>query len=182
MTNQAKTPENAALYDFLFAHVGLEELFLRKDPLVGLANPTTTTDRRGRIQEPTQTHAIGGTCIILQPQMESDQSPRIDGFAKLPENWDSFGSGPISELAIKNAKASWTALQTSGITPDRISPTPDDSVLFELKRESQAVLMEFFGTGDIAVVSVEGETEKLYDFTEVSEAVAAVSDLIFADA
>lgn len=106
----------------------------------------------------------------------------IEGFARLPENWDSFGSKPISRLAIDNAKAAVQLFVAVGLIPDRVSPTPDDSVLFEFGSESASVLVELFGTGEIAAVKTSAEEEVLFDTTKLSEVVNFVCESASANA
>lgn len=100
----------------------------------------------------------------------------IEYFKRLPHNWDSLGGGPISDVAVKNAQAALSELSNHGICPDRISPTPDDSVLFEMSSETESWLMEFFGTGDVAAVRNSGEAETLFDSTNVCDAVAFIAN------
>jgi hypothetical protein len=103
----------------------------------------------------------------------------LDRCRNLPKNWDSFGAGPISEIAIRNARQAVDELRQAGIVIDRIAPTPDDSVLMETIAEGASVLIEFFGTGEIGLVKREGPDQEIIDLPSVEALVSALSESLF---
>jgi hypothetical protein len=95
----------------------------------------------------------------------------IESFLGLPQDWDSFGSGPVPEVAVNNAKKALQILERSGLFPSRVSPTRDSSVLFEFESEQSRALLEFFGDGAMSAVFRTPEGDELFDPSTIEELV-----------
>lgn len=108
---------------------------------------------------------------FLQARMQNVASAPM-----LPAHAKTFGAEAVPAVAIKNANTALSMLAANGITPSRISATADSSVLFEILSREESTMMEFFGTGEIAVVRKTDDEDFLFDFTKADEAVACVCE------
>jgi hypothetical protein len=89
----------------------------------------------------------------------------IRKFGELPSDWDSFGSGPISEQAVKNALEALDKMYAHNLSPDRVDPSSDESIIFELRRTDKTLLLEFFSDGEIAALRKEGTERTAFDLS-----------------
>lgn len=76
------------------------------------------------------------------------------------ESWEKSSGLKIHYPAVANAKA---AIESLSVSPDRIAITEDGSVLFSFSNEAKSMLAEFFGSGEIAAVARDAESEELFD-------------------
>jgi hypothetical protein len=87
---------------------------------------------------------------------------KIRDTANLPHGWDSGSAGPMSNQAIQNAISLLNALESARISPSRIIPTCDDSVLIRYPIQNQTIEWEFFCDGDNVRVQIEPNGSKSY--------------------
>jgi hypothetical protein len=87
---------------------------------------------------------------------------KIRDTANLPQGWDSGSAGPISNEAIQNAISLLDALESARISPSRIIPTCDDSILIRYPIHNQTIEWEFFCEGDNVRVQIEPNGSKSY--------------------
>ena len=89
----------------------------------------------------------------------------IRKFGELPSNWDSFGSEPISEQAVQNALEALGKMYARNLSPNRVDPSSDESIIFELQRNNKTLLFEFFSDGEIAALRKEGTEKTAFDLS-----------------
>jgi hypothetical protein len=82
--------------------------------------------------------------------------------ANLPHGWDSGSAGPMSNEAVQNAISLLNALESARISPSRIIPTCDDSILIRYPIHNQTIEWEFFCDGDNVRVQIEPNGSKSY--------------------
>jgi hypothetical protein len=82
--------------------------------------------------------------------------------ADLPQGWDSGNAGPMSPQAIQHAIWLLNALEAARISPTRVIPTCDDSILIRYPFHDQTIEWEFFSEGDNIRVQIESNGEKSY--------------------
>jgi hypothetical protein len=80
----------------------------------------------------------------------------------LPEGWDSGNAGPMSEVAIRNAIRLIDLLESARISPSRVVPTCDDSILIRYQMHTQTVEWEFFSQGDNVRAQIAPDGEESY--------------------
>jgi len=72
---------------------------------------------------------------------------RIESFAELKKDWDTFDSDPPGEIAIKNAITALGYCQRR--FPDAINPNGEPGVTFEYFKTNYFFVIEFYNTGEI---------------------------------
>jgi hypothetical protein len=82
--------------------------------------------------------------------------------AALPKGWDSGNAGPMSADAIQHALWLLDGLEAARISPTRVIPTCDDSILIRYPLHDQTIEWEFFSEGDNIRVQIEPTGEKSY--------------------
>jgi len=87
---------------------------------------------------------------------------RIRDTAGLPPGWDSGIAGPMSTEAIQNAISLVNALESARISPSKVIPTCDDSILIRYHLHNQTIEWEFFCDGDNVRVQIEPDGTKSY--------------------
>jgi hypothetical protein len=95
----------------------------------------------------------------------SNLRAEIRTFSELPRNWDSFGSEPISEQAINNALGALERMYARSLSPDRVDPSSDESIIFEIRRDDKTLLLEFFSNGEIAGLRKQGSQRNAFDLS-----------------
>lgn len=94
----------------------------------------------------------------------SANSRPLVALAQIVADWEKSTGLIIEEKAVANSKA---AIEMAPFTPDRMAVTEDRSILFSFSSEAKSVLVEFFGTGEIAAVSRDAESDQLFDSDSV---------------
>jgi hypothetical protein len=87
---------------------------------------------------------------------------RIRETASLPHGWDSGNAGPMSEEAIQNAIRLLDLLESARISPSRVVPTCDDSILIRYPMHDLTIEWEFFSQGDNVRVQIAPSGEETY--------------------
>ena len=87
---------------------------------------------------------------------------KIRDTANLPHGWDSGSAEPMSNEAVQNAISLLDALESARISPSRIIPTCDDSILIRYQIHNQTIEWEFFFDGDNVRVQIEPNGSKSY--------------------
>jgi hypothetical protein len=87
---------------------------------------------------------------------------RIRDTASLPLGWDLGSAGPMSTEAIQNAISLVNALESARISPPKVIPTCDDSILIRYHLHNQIIEWEFFCDGDNVRVQIEPDGAKSY--------------------
>jgi hypothetical protein len=82
--------------------------------------------------------------------------------ADLPQGWDSGNAGPMSPAAIQHAIWLLNALEAARISPSRVIPTCDDSILIRYHFHDETIEWEFFSEGDNVRVRIEASGERSY--------------------
>jgi hypothetical protein len=84
---------------------------------------------------------------------------KILGFKNLSKNWDSYGSQPPAQVAIKNAIEFLMAVPFEKLQP-RILPVAGGSVSLEWRRGNRGLQIEFLSEGSIEYLFIEGGEPK----------------------
>jgi hypothetical protein len=82
--------------------------------------------------------------------------------ADLPQGWDSGNAGPMSADAIQHAIWLLNGLEDARISPTRVIPTCDDSILIRYPFHDQTIEWEFFSESDCIRVQIEPTGAKSY--------------------
>jgi hypothetical protein len=122
---------------------------------------------KGRVFEPINASSTQVSREFTDELRYAQSVVKIDSYEKLPDNWDSFGAGPISSVAVSNAKLALKRFRELGAVPALVSPTSDNSVLFEFQDEDKRVLVEFFENGSMSAVRRHGENDELFDTASI---------------
>ena len=92
---------------------------------------------------------------------------RLEAFRSLSENWDSYGSDPISPKAIAAArdvlfslKERFSPVVGSDFLPLNVAPIADGGVQFEWKGATRVLEIEVTAEGSLAYFAVEGRGPK----------------------
>jgi hypothetical protein len=72
-----------------------------------------------------------------------------------PSDWDSYGAGPMSAIAIDNAIKLVDERERLGCSVEAVLPTCDESILIRYARDGKGHKWEFSGDGGIAKVDWE---------------------------
>ena len=141
----------------------------------------------GRVTSPSPTGPVVLASTLklaeafLRPlsRTKSKLQHEIRAFGDLPENWDSYGSSPISILATQNALAGLDALAEHGLVPENVSPTPDESILFEINLDERELFLEFFKDGGIVVLEKTGDVKKISEIEagQLGETIAGLTNV-----
>ena len=80
-------------------------------------------------------------------------------FLSLRANWDSYGSEPVSPVAVFSAISFLDRLPLSRIPAPIVIPLPNGAVQMEWTKAEKELDLEFSPNGDISFVKVEGDDE-----------------------
>jgi hypothetical protein len=113
-----------------------------------------------RIQQPSSVEVSNSSRIRLIDFELLRQTVRDS--AHLPQGWDSGNAGPMSDVAIQNAIRLLDLLESARISPSRVIPTCDDSILIRYQIHDDTIEWEFFSEGDNVRVQIEPSGEESY--------------------
>lgn len=102
---------------------------------------------------------------FLRAQHLAKLNAEINSFRSLPRNWDSFGAAPVRAEVLRNACAALDEFDKHRFIPFRVSPTADESVVFEIRHHGTRYVFELFRNGEIAALKKTGfGDDQLFDF------------------
>jgi hypothetical protein len=81
---------------------------------------------------------------------------KISELAQLAENWDSYGSRPISQPAIEQAADILACLSNLDLPNLQIFPVPGGGIQLEFQQDSRELEIEILPDGSIEFLMVEG--------------------------
>ncbi len=95
-----------------------------------------------------------------QPEMDAEiqrRSPvnKIKELAKLPENWDGYGSRPIQSGVLTAAKNLLPTLDQMGLRYPQVFPVPGGGIQLEWQNERGELELEILPDGEIAYLIVD---------------------------
>jgi hypothetical protein len=96
----------------------------------------------------------------IMPAVDLDEEMReLAALARLEDDWDSFGSKPISHAAIADANDLMTraAIQYSGIRPYAIAPLSGSGVQLEWRGYNHRLEVEVYGNQRFHYLLIEGQ-------------------------
>ena len=95
---------------------------------------------------------------------------KLNAFAQLGPDWDSYGAAPISPKSIKKAAAFIKEIDARGLTADFVAPGPNEEVLVMLRHAEREAECLFYPDRTI-IVTFEGQLppkqQKLSDNSEI---------------
>ncbi len=101
----------------------------------------------GNTQYPTAPMASGHSDVDRLSGNALEMLERMSSFAKLPENWDSYGAGTPTVDAIQAGKIFIEQLAEQGQQVDFTAPGPNGEVSVELKSGSKYMEFVFYPAG-----------------------------------
>jgi len=105
------------------------------------------------LQGSTQVSIVFNTARISPWQVEAVK--KILGFKDLPENWDSYGSQPPTEIACQKA-IEFVLMVPSEKPQPRILPLSGGAVQLDWRKRGRGVQAEFLPDGSIEYLLLEG--------------------------
>jgi hypothetical protein len=87
---------------------------------------------------------------------------RIESFADLPENWDSYGAEPISADTLSAALELVDSIGEAGGQPDWVEATADSTILLQHRLNENVLKWEIDDSDEAAVVITKPTGEKSF--------------------
>lgn len=146
----------------------------RSRPLIGVHYALTDADL----------HSIKR--VALQPSAFAPALSRIDEFARLRPDWDSYGAEPLSNEAADVARALLRRLHeasldgvTPALAPYHCAPSPDGGIAIEWRRDGRSVELWIHPGGSLTAVVDESLGDVMQrDFHSIETALATIEEVI----
>jgi hypothetical protein len=121
---------------------------------------TAHTSGRWRVVRPSTTENGQGVEVfevLQQPTWQSALAEKISGFRTLPQNWNSYGSQPPTEVAIRHAIYLLSILDHDCPRP-RVLPVSGGGIQFEWDCNDRELELEILHDGSIEVLVADTES------------------------
>jgi hypothetical protein len=106
--------------------------------------------------------------IAMQQEFQTIRE-RIRSFRYLPDDWDSYGAGPLSETTIKSALALIDRLDLLDIVPEKVAATADDSIFISYSSRGMRREWEIFEDGENVLIEIDSCDNRRYRAVQCEE-------------
>lgn len=124
--------------------------------------------------------------VALQPSAFAPAFSRIDQFAQLPPNWDSYDAKPLTKHAVDVSRFILHQLydaslerRTTALAPYHSAPSPDGGIAIEWRHDGRSIELWIGPSGSLTAIVDDPVTETVHrEFRSVDAVVAAIEAVI----